>query len=83
MVVSFSASMFKKALFIVLMVLMFVSVMSFTHNNSLKLQRERETLSEIAREVLGPVFCNAQMVCFLCQSPGISKNMSLITKRET
>ncbi len=52
MVVSFSASMFKKALFMVLMVLMFVSVMSFTHNNSLKLQKERETLSEIAREVL-------------------------------
>jgi len=52
LIVSFSASMFKKALFLVLMILMFVSVMSFTHNNSLKVQKERETLSEIARAVL-------------------------------
>jgi len=52
LVVSFLVSMFKKALFMGLMVLMFVSVMSFTHNNSLKLQKERETLTEIAREVL-------------------------------
>jgi len=52
LIVSFSASMFKKALFLILMILMFVSVMSFTHNNSLKVQKERETLSEIARALL-------------------------------
>ncbi len=35
-----------------LMVLMFVSVMSFSHNNSLKLRQERETLSQIKRQTL-------------------------------
>ncbi len=52
MAVLFLVSMFKKALFMSLMVLMFVSVMSFTHNNSLKLQQEDETLSRMTRHVL-------------------------------
>ena len=52
MLVSFLGSLFMKALFMSLMVLMFVSVMSFTHNNSLKLQQEHETLNRMTRHVL-------------------------------
>jgi len=52
LVVSFLVSMFKKALFMSFMVLMFVSVMSFTHNNSLKLQQQYDTLSRMTRHVL-------------------------------
>ena len=52
MLVSFLGSLFMKALFMSLMVLMFVSVMSFTHNNSLKLQQEHETLNRMTRHVV-------------------------------
>ena len=52
MLVSFLVSLFVKALFMSLMVLMFVSVMSFTHNNSLKLQQEYETLNRMTPHVL-------------------------------
>ena len=52
MVVSFLLSMFKKALFMSFMVLMFISVMSFTHNNGLKLQQQYDRLSRMTRHVL-------------------------------